>query len=60
MGNICNAVMLHFTEGKMFNILMALQNLRSVKSHVECKIRSYVENHSIKIRYSKGYSSSPS
>ena len=44
----------------MFKILMALQNLRSVKSHVECKIRSYVENHSIKIRYSKGYSSSPS
>ena len=44
----------------MFKILMALQNLWSVKSHVETKIRSYVENHSIKIRYSKGYSSSPS
>ena len=42
----------------MFKILMALQNLWSVKSHVETKIRSYVENHSIKIRYSKGYSSS--
>ena len=38
----------------MFKILMASQNLWSVKSHVECKIRSYVENHSIKIRYSKG------
>ena len=60
MGNICNAVMLHFTEGKMFKILMASQNLQPVKSHVECKIRSYLENHSIKIRYSKGYSSSPS
>ena len=44
----------------MFKILMASQNLWSVKSHVECKIRSYVENHSMKIRYSKGYSSSPS
>ena len=44
----------------MFKILMALQNLWSVKSHVECKIRSIVENHSIKIRYSKSYSSSPS
>ena len=25
----------------MFKILMALQNLWSVKSHVECKFRSY-------------------
>ena len=35
----------------MFKILTASQKW-SVKSHVECKIRAYVENHGIKIRYS--------
>ena len=56
MGNICNAVILHLTEGLMFKILMTLQNLWSVlisckDQKSDCMLKIKV----LKFGYSKGY-----